>query len=152
MIINYNQSSTVSSTAISHWQALDDLPVRYHWQEIYALVATFIQSNLIQPLVWAVVSLYNIIANADYQYLMALINQFLSTITDPQFYNGLFNALKAYIEAHPWQTAALTALFVIGVILLCNPLAMIGFGALGPTAGRFMDSSSAHFTESPIWN
>lgn len=125
--MNYNQSSIVPS--ISH--ALDDL----RYQDIYALVATFIQSNLVQPLVWAVVSL--LAAKED---LQLLISQLLSTLTDPQLYIGLFNAPKAYIEAHPWQTTFFV-IIIIGIILLCNPLVMMGFGSLGPMAGKFMVSS-----------
>ena len=112
--------------------------------DIHGLTTTFVQSNLDRPLVQAVVTLLDRISTkAD---LQRLINQLMTTLTDSQFYNGLFNALKAHIEAHPWQTA----FFIIGVILMCNPLAMMGFGSLGPVAGEFMVSSSAHFTESLI--
>ena len=101
-------------------------------QDIHALVSTVIQSNADQPLVRAVVSLLDkIAAKAD---LQRLIKQLLSTLTDRQLYNGLFDALKAHIEAHPWSTAFL----IIGIVLLCNPLAMAGFGSLGPVAGMSM--------------
>ncbi|KAF8239446.1 hypothetical protein L208DRAFT_52268 [Tricholoma matsutake] len=116
------------STIDHHSRALDDL----RNQDIHALVATFIQSNGGQPLVGAVVSLLDkIAANADLQHL---IGQLLSTLADPHFYNGLFNALKAHVEAHPWPTA----FFIIGIVLMCSPLAMAGFGSLGPVAGKFM--------------
>ena len=128
-----NQSSTPSIS-----RTLE----RLRNEDIHAL--SFVQSDLDQPLVRAVVSLLDkISAKAD---LQRLINQLMSTLTDSQFYNGLFNALKAHIKAHPWQTA----FFIVGVILLCNPLAMVGFGSLGPVAGKFMVSSSAHFTKSLI--
>ncbi|KAK2466598.1 hypothetical protein APHAL10511_000856 [Amanita phalloides] len=98
-------------------------------QDIHVLVSTFIQSNGGQPLVRAVVSLLDTIATkVD---LHRLIKLLLSTLTDHQFYAGLFNALKVHIEAHPWSTA----FFIIGMVLLCNPLAMAGFGSLGPVAG-----------------
>ena len=131
-----NVSSTVPSS-------FDDLPI----QDIYALIITFFQSNLVQPLVCAVVSIVSfldiITTKADPQ---RHISQLMSTLIDPQFYIGLFNAIKAYIEAHPW----LTAFFIIGIIILFNPLALVGFGALGPIAGKFMIFSSVHFTESLI--
>ncbi|KAK2466601.1 hypothetical protein APHAL10511_000859 [Amanita phalloides] len=108
-----------------HSRAFDDL----RNQDIHTLVSTFIQSNGGQPLVRAVVSLLDTIAaKVD---LHRLINQLLSTLTDHQFYAGLFNSLKVHIEAHPWPTA----FFIIGLVLLCNPLAMAGFGSLGPVAG-----------------
>jgi hypothetical protein len=111
-----------------HSRSLNDLQN----QDIHALVSTFVQSNAGQPFVRAVVSLLDTIAaKAD---LQRLINQLLSTLTDRQLYNGLSNALKAHVEAHPWSTA----FFIIGIVLLCNPLAMAGFGSLGPVAGKFM--------------
>ncbi|KIM83487.1 hypothetical protein PILCRDRAFT_819102 [Piloderma croceum F 1598] len=100
-------------------------------QDIHALVSTFIQSNADQPLVGAVVSLLDTIAAKAAADLQRLINQLLSKLTDRQFYDGLFNALKAHVEAHPWPTAFL----IVGIVLLCNPLAMAGFGSLGPVAG-----------------
>ena len=117
-------------------------------QDIHAIVSAFLQSvaSAGQQLVEVVVSLLDKIAANAAADLQRLINQLLSTLTDRQFYNGLFNALKAHIKAHPWRTA----FFIIGVILLCNPLAMVGFGSLGPVAGKFMVSSSAHFTKSLI--
>ena len=128
-----NLSSTVS-------RALDALSN----QEIHApSLITFIQSNLGQPLVQAVASLLDRIrAKAD---LQRFISQLLYKLTDRQLYIGLVNALKACIKAHPWATA----FFIIGLIIMFNPLAIIGFGALGPVAGKFM-VSSAHFTESEI--
>ena len=128
-----NQSSTISHD-------LDNLKN----QDIDTPVTTFIQSNLDHPLVRAVVSLLDKIAKAD---LQRFISQLVSTLTDPQLHIGLVDALKAHIEAHPWATA----FFIIGVILMVNPLAMAGFGSLGPVAGKIM-VSSAHFTEWLIWN
>jgi hypothetical protein len=112
-----------------HSRSLNDLQN----QDIHVLVSTFIQSNPGQPLVRAVVSLLDkIAAKVD---LQRLINQLLAKLTDHQFYNGLFNALKAHVEAHPWPTAFL----IVGIVLLCNPLTMAGFGSLGPIAGKSMD-------------
>jgi len=108
-----------------HSRSLNDLQN----QDIHVLVSTFIQSNPGQPLVRAVVSLLDkIAAKVD---LQRLINQLLAKLTDHQFYNGLFNALKAHVEAHPWPTAFL----IVGIVLLCNPLTMAGFRSLGPIAG-----------------
>ena len=133
--MNDDQSSTVPNTS----RALEGLQN----QDIHGLVSTFVQSNAAHPLVQDIVShLDRIAAKADLQRLIA---QLLSTLTDRQFYDGLTIALKTHIEAHPWQTA----FFVIGIVLLCNPLTMAGFGSLGPVAGKFM-VSSAHFTESLI--
>ena len=107
---------------------------------IDTLVTTFIQSNLGDPLVRAVVSLLDTIsAKVDLQRLM---NELLGTLTDHQFYVGLLDALKAHVKAHPWTTT----FFVVGLVVMCNPLAIAGFGALGPVAGKFILSSI------PIWN
>ena len=126
-------ASTLPCTIDSddHSRSLDDLQN----QDIHALVSTFVQSNADQPLVGAVVSLLDTIAAKAVTDLQRLVNQLLSKLTDRQFYNGLFNALKAHVEAHPWSTA----FFIIGIVLLCNPLAMAGFGSLGPVAGKSMD-------------
>ena len=107
-------------------------------QDIHAIVSAFLQSvaSAGQQLVEAVVSLLDKIAANAAADLQRLIDQLLSTLTDRQFYNGLFNALKAHIKAHPWSMA-----FFIGIVLLCNPLAMAGFGALGPVAAKSIFSS-----------
>jgi hypothetical protein len=61
-----------------------------------------------------------------------LIEQLLSTLADTQFYMELVDSLKAHIEAHPWATA----FFIVGVMMMCNPVAIAGFGSLGPIAGK----------------
>ena len=126
-----NQSSSVPSITDEQSRAVEGL--RNH--DIHALVATFVQSES-NALVRAIVALLDkIAAKAD---LQRLINELLSTLTDRAFYNALLNGLKAHIEAHPWQTA----FFVTGIILMCNPLAMVGFGSLGPVAGKVSSSSA----------
>jgi hypothetical protein len=113
-----------------HSRSLNDLQN----QDIHALVSTFVQSNAGQPLIGVVVPLLDTIAAKATADLQCLINQLLSTLTDRLLYNRLFNALKAHIEAHPWSTVFL----IIGIVLLCNPLAMAGFKSLGPVAGKSM--------------
>ena len=115
-------------TSDDHSRALHDVQNL----NIDTLVTAFIQSNLGNPLVRAVVSLLDIIsAKVDLQRLM---NELLGTLTDRHFYDGLFNALKAHVEAHPWTTT----FFVVGLVIMCNPLAIAGFGALGPVAGKII--------------
>ena len=98
---------------------------------INTLVTTFVQSNLGNPLVKAVISLLDkISAKVDLQRLMS---QLLGTLTNRQFYDALFNALKTHVKDHPWTTA----FFVVGLVIMCNPLAIAGFGASGPVAGKF---------------
>ncbi|KAF9002628.1 hypothetical protein BDZ89DRAFT_1121141 [Hymenopellis radicata] len=48
-----------------------------------------------------------------------------------EVYRRIFAAFGSYIVAHPWQVAG----FVIGIVLIANPLALAGFGALGPVVG-----------------
>ena len=64
------------------------------------------------------------------------MNELLGTLTNRRFYVGLPNALKAHAVAHPWATT----FSVIGLVVMCNPLGIAGFGALGPVAGKFMFS------------
>ncbi|KAF9051382.1 hypothetical protein BJ165DRAFT_1608209 [Panaeolus papilionaceus] len=55
-----------------------------------------------------------------------LIHKILGTITDVNFYKSMMDALTTHIREHPLETAV----FLIGVVLLCIPnLIMTGFGA-----------------------
>jgi len=109
-----------------HVRALNDL----RNQDILALVTHFVRSCASQPLIGAVVSLLDKIS-ADLADFQRLIDQLIFTLTDTQFQEGLLHAIEAHVKAHPWQTA----FFIIGIVLMCNPLAMVGFGSLGPVAG-----------------
>ncbi|KAI5810426.1 hypothetical protein BZA77DRAFT_327963 [Pyronema omphalodes] len=60
-----------------------------------------------------------------------VIRKIIDTLTDADFREQFLEAIKVRIETHPWHTG----FFVIGVVLLANPLATVGFGSLGPVAG-----------------
>jgi di/tricarboxylate transporter len=64
--------------------------------------------------------------------IRAMIRKIIDTITDADFRRQFLEAIKVWIETHPWHTAFL----IVGIVLLANPLAIAGFGALGPVAGR----------------
>jgi hypothetical protein len=64
--------------------------------------------------------------------LQRLVNQLGGTLTDPRFYRRLLDTMWAWVKAHPWQTAGI----VVGLILIINPVALAGFGASGPVAGK----------------
>jgi hypothetical protein len=68
------------------------------------------------------------------QGLRDLVDRLINTLRDSVFRSRLFNALKDHIKNHPWQTA----FFVVGIILMINPLAVVGFGSLGPIAGKLL--------------
>jgi hypothetical protein len=105
--------------------------------DIDTVVSTFIRDNGNKPLVGSIVSLLDAIQAAKGE-LQRLVNELISTLIDRQFYVGLLTALKAHVEAHPWATTFFIIGVVIGVILMCNPLAIAGFGSLGPVAGKSM--------------
>jgi hypothetical protein len=44
-------------------------------------------------------------------------------------------ALMELIKAHPWKFFGSLTFIIVGIVLIANPLAMVGFGALGPIAG-----------------
>lgn len=91
-----------------------------------------IADNIIKenPILGTVKQLLDVMKDVD---IRKLFSDLLDKLTDKDFYNKLFNALKEYIEDHPWQVA----MFVIGVILMTNPIGLLGFGTLGPVAGAF---------------
>lgn len=72
--------------------------------------------------------------------LKSLIQKLMNTLTDTAFQKKMLLALGEHIKNHPYHTAFL----VVGIVLLCNPLAMAGFGALGPVAGKFRDRESVY--------
>ncbi|KAI5814696.1 hypothetical protein BZA77DRAFT_371527 [Pyronema omphalodes] len=63
--------------------------------------------------------------------LRAFIRRVIDTIKDEDFRREIYEASKGWIKAHPWHVA----FFVIAIVLMINPLALAGFGALGPVAG-----------------
>ncbi|TFK64032.1 hypothetical protein BDN72DRAFT_846986 [Pluteus cervinus] len=63
--------------------------------------------------------------------LNQLTTGLISTLTDRQFYMHLYTIVEEHVRAHPWATASLVA----GLIMVCNPIAMMGFGQIGPVAG-----------------
>ncbi|KAJ6482642.1 hypothetical protein C8R45DRAFT_1215381 [Mycena sanguinolenta] len=40
-----------------------------------------------------------------------------------------------FIEAHRWELLGSLVCIVLGIVLIANPLAMLGFGSMGPIAG-----------------
>ena len=64
--------------------------------------------------------------------LRGLIERLINTLSDRAFRNQFLRAITQHIKDHPYQTAFL----VVGIILMMNPLAMAGFGSLGPVAGE----------------
>ncbi|TFK64035.1 hypothetical protein BDN72DRAFT_846989 [Pluteus cervinus] len=99
--------------------------------DINGLVLAFIKSNKDNPVVMAVVSLLNAIQAKFLPDLTRFTAELISTLSDRQFYLNLYRAIEDHIRTHPWATA----FFVIGVIMMCNPIAAIGFGQMGPVAG-----------------
>jgi len=63
--------------------------------------------------------------------LKGLVGRIIATLADAAFRKAFHDAIKHHIVNHPWQTAFL----ISGVVLMANPLAAAGFGALGPVAG-----------------
>lgn len=62
-----------------------------------------------------------------------LVLRLISTLTDTVFRSKLLRILRRYIREHPY----VVAFSVVGLILLLNPIALAGFGALGPIAGKY---------------
>ncbi|TFK64030.1 hypothetical protein BDN72DRAFT_289177 [Pluteus cervinus] len=71
--------------------------------------------------------------------LNQLTAQSTSTMTDHQ--SGLLRAVKELVQAHPRATASAV---VIGFVVMCNPLAMIGFGRKGPGSGNILHHNTSH--------
>jgi hypothetical protein len=63
--------------------------------------------------------------------ILAGLRQMTETIKDPAFWKAVYHGLTNYVKEHPWQCAFL----IIAIVLMCNPVALAGFGALGPVAG-----------------
>jgi hypothetical protein len=105
-------------------------------QNIQSVVDTFIRNNPGQ----ITTAISNVLTAMNNQGLRDLVDRLIKTITDNVFRSRLMNALKFHIENHPWQTA----FFVVGIILIINPLAVVGFGSLGPTAGKLFIVANDH--------
>jgi hypothetical protein len=67
------------------------------------------------------------------------LRKMTETIKDPEFWKAVYHALKNHVKEHPWQCAFL----IIAIVLMCNPIGLAGFGALGPVAGGCMISCGA---------
>ncbi|KAF8154002.1 hypothetical protein B0H34DRAFT_676873 [Crassisporium funariophilum] len=91
------------------------------------IVDAFVQHNP-DPISSDIITALTHLSNID---LRDLIKQLIETIIDPIFKNQFFLAIKLHAENHPLQTAFI----VIGIVLMCNPLGMAGFGSLGPVSG-----------------
>jgi len=59
------------------------------------------------------------------------VANFLRYIISPEFRRALWNVVKR----NKWNIFFLS----LGILLMCNPLAMLGFGAQGVIAGTFTD-------------
>jgi hypothetical protein len=70
------------------------------------------------------------------------ISYLLNQITNVVFRNRIMRLLGQYIKDHPYQTA----FFIVGLVLVINPLALAGFGALGPVAGMSLTISLLWFS------
>ncbi|RPA74172.1 hypothetical protein BJ508DRAFT_418747 [Ascobolus immersus RN42] len=70
-------------------------------------------------------------AIAEPEKIREFIKELVSTISDAAFRERILHSLEEHIKNYPWQTAFFTA----GVVLLANPLNVLGFGELGPVAG-----------------
>jgi hypothetical protein len=63
--------------------------------------------------------------------ILAGLHNMTETIKDPAFWKAVYHGLTNYVKEHPWQCAFL----IIAIVLMCNPVALAGFGVLGPVAG-----------------
>jgi len=52
-------------------------------------------------------------------------------------------AAMEFIKAHRWELLGSLIFIVLGIVLIVNPLAMIGFGSMGPIAGSIAASWQA---------
>ncbi|KAF8149952.1 hypothetical protein B0H34DRAFT_731840 [Crassisporium funariophilum] len=66
--------------------------------------------------------------------LQNTVKQLIGTIADQRFAAEFMHAIKEHIVNHPFETAFL----VIGIVLMCNPVARVGFGSFGPVAGSLV--------------
>ena len=64
--------------------------------------------------------------------MQTLSRKLLELVKDATIRNKILKALERSITDHPWNTAFI----VVGVVLMINPLNILGFGALGPVAGE----------------
>jgi hypothetical protein len=103
-----------------------------------AMVDGFIRSN--SSVTTTAISSFLTTMNSDGQ--RGLIQQLINTLVDSEFRDRLTLALKLHIQNHPWQTE----FFVVGIVLMCNPLAIAGFGSLGPVAGKLRHFDARYVT------
>jgi hypothetical protein len=65
---------------------------------------------------------------ADHEFWLEIYHK----LQDLNTYRDALRVVWNYVKAHPYQTAFI----LLGILLIINPLALAGFGALGPVAGR----------------
>jgi hypothetical protein len=111
----------------------DELSSYFRPQDPRAIVEAFVR-DYPGPMT----NLMKILSTINHYKLRDLIKRLINTFADSVFRNRLLRALKHHIATHPWQTA----FFVIGIVLICNPIALAGFGALGPVAGKLLSKLS----------
>jgi hypothetical protein len=111
----------------------DELSSYFRPQDPRAIVEAFVR-DYPGPMT----NLMKILSTINHYKLRDLIKRLINTFADSVFRNRLLRALKHHIATHPWQTA----FFVIGIVLICNPIALVGFGALGPVAGKLLSKLS----------
>lgn len=75
----------------------------------------------------------NILKAMNVDQLKSLTKGLIATLPDTVSQKNLLLALNEHIKNHLFNTA----FFVVGIVLLRNPLALAGFGALGPAAVKF---------------
>jgi hypothetical protein len=111
----------------------DELSSYFRPQDPRAIVEAFVRGY---P--GPMTNLMKILSTINHYKLRDLIKRLINTFADSVFRNRLLRALKHHIATHPWQTA----FFVVGIVLICNPIALAGFGALGPVAGKLLSKLS----------
>ncbi|PPR01260.1 hypothetical protein CVT24_006024 [Panaeolus cyanescens] len=57
---------------------------------------------------------------------------------DEDFHRSIIDTIGTYVQEHPFETALYiisVVLILAGLVLICNPVSVARFGALGPVAG-----------------
>jgi hypothetical protein len=122
----------------SHHNDSDSLPVYFRdlrGQNPQHIIDAFSRANP-GPVTNAITASLGALSHME---LRSLIERLISTLSDSEFRNQFLRAITQHIRNHPYQTAFI----VVGVILLMNPLALVGFGSLGPVAGEYLPSVCA---------
>jgi hypothetical protein len=99
-----------------------------HTRNPEAIINAYIAANP-GPFTAAIKSTLRGLSHID---LRGFIRRIIDTINDEDFRRQFYEASKEWIKTHPWHIA----FFAIAIVLMVNPLALAGFGALGPVAGR----------------